>query len=281
MIALLLRLYPARWRTRYGDEFAALLAERPLGPFDVADVLLGALDAHLHLRGLGSWSEHRRGFPMSLRLGGIAAVAGGALWFTGFLWSTLDPADEDPGAILLLLGTIALLVGLAGLSAFQARRHPMLVWAAFALPAVGGALHDVRLDRHGARSATSRRRHLNGWGLFIVGLLATIAGSLVFAIATYRTAALPRSGAVILGISAVISLIAFVGAVEPRRYRAADPPGRLGSFAGRLDRPRPAGDPPGSAGHGHAEPPDRPSLPTRNSRPQPRTRSVPCSRLGA
>ena len=97
MIALLLRLYPARWRTRYGDEFAALLAERPLGPFDVADVLLGALDAHLHLRGLGSWSEHRRGFPMSLRIGGFAAAIGGALILTGWVWSGVDPADSDPG----------------------------------------------------------------------------------------------------------------------------------------------------------------------------------------
>ena len=54
IINLLLRCYPARWRARYGDEFAAVLDERPLGPFDVADVLLGALDAHLHLRGLGA-----------------------------------------------------------------------------------------------------------------------------------------------------------------------------------------------------------------------------------
>ena len=86
MIALLIRLYPARWRARYGDEFEALLAERPLGPFDVADVALGALDAHLHLRGLGSWSEHRRGFPMSLRIGAWAAIVGGALLFSGLRW---------------------------------------------------------------------------------------------------------------------------------------------------------------------------------------------------
>ena len=104
MIAFLLRLYPARWRTRYGDEFAALLAERPLGPFDVADVLLGALDAQLHLRGLGSWSEHRRGFPMSLRLGGVAAFAGGTLMLSGWIWSGVDPADEDPGIWLVLRG---------------------------------------------------------------------------------------------------------------------------------------------------------------------------------
>ena len=209
VIALLLRLYPARWRARYGDEFAALLAERPLGPFDVADVLLGALDAHLHLRGLGSYSEHRRGFPMSLRLGGIAAVIGGALWFAGLMWSLLDPADQDPGAILAAFGAVALLVGLTGLSAFQARRHPALVWAAFALPAVGGALMTLGLFML-AVVGDQPVAGVYGWALLIIGALGTIAGSLVFAVATYRTAALPRSGAVILGVSAVISLIGFV-----------------------------------------------------------------------
>ena len=28
----LIRLYPARWRARYGDEFEAILEERPLRP---------------------------------------------------------------------------------------------------------------------------------------------------------------------------------------------------------------------------------------------------------
>ena len=69
-----------------------------------------------------------------------------------------------------------------------------------------------------------------GWGLLIIGLLATIVGSLLFAIATYRTAALPRSGAVLLGIGAVISLVGFVGASSvdgpARRVLAA-----FGAFA--------------------------------------------------
>jgi hypothetical protein len=43
----LIRLYPRRWRERYGDELAALVAERPLGPHVVFDLLAGALDAHL------------------------------------------------------------------------------------------------------------------------------------------------------------------------------------------------------------------------------------------
>ena len=209
MKTLLLRLYPARWRSRYGDEFEALLQERPLGPFDVADVLLGALDARLHLRGLGSSSEHRKGFAMSLRIGGIAAVVGGILWFSGLVWGALDPADEDPGILIGLLGSIALLVGMTGLSAFQARRHPALIWAAFALPAVGGALATLGLMVMAA-VGDQPVAGVYGWGLLIIGMLATIVGSLLFAIATYQTAALPRSGAVVLGIGAVVSFVSFI-----------------------------------------------------------------------
>jgi hypothetical protein len=252
MIALLLRLYPARWRARYGDEFEALLAERPLGPFDVADVLLGALDAHLHLRGLGSYSEHRRGFPMSLRLGGFAAVVGGVLLFSGLVWGMLDSADEDPGFLVVLLGSIALVIGLAGLSAFQARRHPVLVWAAFALPAMGGALVTLGMIFM-AVVGDQPVAGIYGWGLFIIGLIATIAGSLLFAVATYRTAALPRSGAVILGISAVISFISFVLASGQDGSSASILIAGLGAFALgwvvlglqaiRLDRPALAVDP--------------------------------------
>ena len=210
MIALLLRLYPGRWRARYGDEFAALLAERPLGPFDVADLLLGALDAHLHLRGLGSYSEHRRGFPMSLRLGGFAAMIGGALVLAGWVWSGLDPADSDPGIWVFMAGTIALLIGLAGLSAFQARTHPTLVWAAFLLPAAGGAVMTFGIIAMLVAPDQPIVGDISGWYFFMFGLLATIAGSILFAVATYRTGALPRTGAAILGITSAVSLLSFI-----------------------------------------------------------------------
>jgi hypothetical protein len=65
MRRLLLRLYPAPWRARYGDEFAALLEERSLGPSDVADVVHGALDAHLRLRGRGNVTQSGRRSAMS------------------------------------------------------------------------------------------------------------------------------------------------------------------------------------------------------------------------
>jgi hypothetical protein len=44
----LLRLYPRAWRERYGEEFAELLAAHQASLWTLVDVLLGALDAHLH-----------------------------------------------------------------------------------------------------------------------------------------------------------------------------------------------------------------------------------------
>jgi hypothetical protein len=44
----LLRLYPRRWRDRYGEEFEALLADRPPTPRHRLDIVRGAFDAHLH-----------------------------------------------------------------------------------------------------------------------------------------------------------------------------------------------------------------------------------------
>jgi hypothetical protein len=42
----LVRLYPAQWRARYGEEFAAVLAGQRLSVGLVLDVVGGAIDAH-------------------------------------------------------------------------------------------------------------------------------------------------------------------------------------------------------------------------------------------
>jgi hypothetical protein len=44
----MLRLYPAPWRERYGEEFSAVLASQRTSPGMVLDVLAGAIDARLH-----------------------------------------------------------------------------------------------------------------------------------------------------------------------------------------------------------------------------------------
>jgi hypothetical protein len=216
VIALLLRLYPAAWRRRYADEFAAVLEERPLGPFDVADVLLGALDAHLHRRGLWTESGPRKGFAMTLRIGGLAAIVFGLVWAIGLVWaSASEPRDQKlPGSLLMIIGQVCLVLAVTGLSAFQARRHGRLIWAAVILPAVGCVL--------AIGGGIGMMRSPDGplwfgdsaWDVWALGLMAMLAGSILFAIATWRTkaletraAALVLLGAIGIVISAMISPI--------------------------------------------------------------------------
>ncbi len=203
MKALLIRLYPTHWRARYGDEFLAILEERALGPFDVTDIILGALDAQFRLRRLGPDPSHGRGFTMSLRIGGAAAMIGAPLWSAAFVIGSDTFAGVDPRApfLLMIAGSLALIVALAGLSAFQARVHPVLSWLAFALPAIGTVLSLV-----GAAGTA-----LSGDGyfeLFFFGVLTSLVGSLFFAIATYRTAVLSRPGALLLGVGTIVGLVA-------------------------------------------------------------------------
>lgn len=217
MIALLLRLYPARWRARYGDEFAAVLDERPLGPFDVADVLFGALDAHLHLRGLGAASQHAKGFAMSLRIGGYAAIVGSILWLAGFAVASFDDSDTDSWSLVVFgAGTAALLVALAGLSAFQARRYPRLVWAAFAIPALGGVLSIIGLVATALAVPGTLLASLTPWEVWFLGFLLLVAGSALFGIAGLRAGGVSRLGSGLLlvaGLAVIPMLVGVAGLV--------------------------------------------------------------------
>ncbi len=216
MLALLIHCYPARWRARYGDEFAAVLAERPIGPFDVADILLGALDAHLHLRGLGAASEDRKGFGMSLRIGGYAAIVGGLLWLFVLAGNAINGGSETGSTVIgfaVVVATILTLIALVGLSAFQARSHPILIWAAFAVPAIGaiigliGAASVIILGDSDAEVVVG----LSAWAIASLGLLALLVGSGLFALGTWRARSLSRGAAALLGIGALLVVPAITG----------------------------------------------------------------------
>jgi hypothetical protein len=201
MRSALIRCYPASWRARYGDEFAAVLDERPLGPFDVADILLGALDARLRLRGRDASLHATKGYAMSLRIGGIAAIVGSSLlavaWFLGL---GLLQVDDAIPPVFVVSGLAVLLIALAGLSAFQARTYPVLSWAAFALPAIGAIVVVV-----GAVATTLVADDF--WGVGFLGVMLAAAGSALFAIATYRTAVLSRGAAVLLGVGSILPFV--------------------------------------------------------------------------
>jgi hypothetical protein len=201
MSDFLLRLYPAAWRTRYGDEFESLLEERPLTPFDVADVLLGAIDAHMHRRGRAA-SQDRKGLTMTPRLAGQAAVVGGFLILIGLL--PLEKTSTFPAAFVMLAGAAALVVALAGLSGFKSRQHPLLTWAAFVIPAAG----IVMLWVGGIALFLDVSR--DPWSMLGFGLVTMLIGSALFAVITYRTGALPRAAAVLLGLGTVLLLAPIV-----------------------------------------------------------------------
>jgi len=217
MIALLLRFYPAPWRARYGDEFEALLQERPLGPFDVADVLLAALDAQLHLRGLGAASIQQKGFTMSLRIGGYAAIVGGLLWFIALAGNAINDGGDSPAPFLgyaIVGATVMTLVALIGLSSFQARSHPVLTWAAFAIPAIGavvGLLGYLSIVVTGDSDAVLIGG-ISPWMIGSIGLLTMVAGSSLFAVATWRARSLSRTASGLLAVGALLVVLALFGA---------------------------------------------------------------------
>jgi len=200
--SFLIRWYPVAWRARYGDEFMAILEECTLGPLDVADIFLGALDAQLRLRGHETDVAHGRGFIMSLRIGGIAAVLGAAFWAVAGLVNSGIFVEVDAGlpSALLVAGLPALLIALAGLSAFQARTNPTLSWVAFLVPAVGTVACILGLV--GIYLAGDEPF----WIVFGLGAITAIIGSALFAIATYRTAALSRGAAALLGAGSIVIL---------------------------------------------------------------------------
>lgn len=204
MKTLLIRCYPAAWRERYGDEFASILDERPLGPFDVADILLGALDARLRLRDRRADLTQRKGFDMSLRIGGIAAILGATALATAWiLGSGLVAANDTVAALTMMVGLAFLLVGVAGLSAFQARIDPTLSWAAFGFFGVGLTIAFV-----GFIGAWLGRDGF--WDFGALGVVIGLVGTLFFAILTYQTRTLSRGAALLLAAGAVLPFVAMV-----------------------------------------------------------------------
>lgn len=115
----LLGLYPARWRERYGQEMALLIGD--LAPLSrgarlrvAADLLLGALDAHL--------SGEFRTAPGTARAIGLSAAATVIGWLPAgalvFLGSVTFPAGGD---IISTAGSLYLLAAFAVIGAVAGR----------------------------------------------------------------------------------------------------------------------------------------------------------------
>jgi hypothetical protein len=213
MIGLLLVLYPAQWRRRYGEEFRAVLESRPLGPFDVADVVLGALDARLALR-FAETSSANGGHHSMLRIGGYGAIGGGALLAVGFIGANMNDGLAGLWFVVFGAGLIGILAALAGMSGFQAYREPRLAWAAFGIPAVGIVLTMAGTIGMALRGDEEFLGSFSGWEFWAVGLLTMLLGSILFAVATIRARVFSNRPAMALAISSGTILLLALGSMN-------------------------------------------------------------------
>ena len=190
-----------------------MLESRPLGPFDVADVLLGAIDARFTMVRLSEARESRGGQNVVLRIGGFGAVGGGILWFVGIAGaSAMDVPRGLPFVGVAMVGLMGLLLAFIGLSAFQAHRAPVLVWAALVIPAIGTVVSLVGMYGMVTRPAElDYIGSLDPWEVWFYGLSGTFLGSVLFATATVRAAVLSRASALTLAISAIAVVVVSTG----------------------------------------------------------------------
>lgn len=213
---LLVRLYPQAWRERYGDELAALLEDRPIGPFDVADLALGALDAHLHLRGLGHRSELRKGIPMSLRLAGSAAVVGGGLWTLFFVVAGASYANAADYTLVwvpvVVSAGLASLAALAGLSASQFRDHRRSIWIASLVPAIGIAIVFLGLPALVPTGGAAPEGSVPARVIYS-GLSLMLLGSIIFGVVTISTGAFSRLAAGLIVVGVLPTILGLFGAL--------------------------------------------------------------------
>ena len=109
----LIRLYPRAWRQRYGDEFLALMSERPPTLRDRLDIVRGALDAHLfpQLPGPDLVPDRSGLLPLA---GAVSIGIGVFLALNGPVQYDEDGSYRDGAAALpFIIGAMALLaVGL-------------------------------------------------------------------------------------------------------------------------------------------------------------------------
>jgi len=112
------------------------------------------------------------------------------------------------------------LVALAGLSAFQARRYPVLTWAAFAIPALGGVVALLAAAGMAMNGSTDAQIFggLDGWAVAMLGFLALVVGSGLFGLATWRARSLSRAASSLLMVGAfstVGGLAGVLGGIAP------------------------------------------------------------------
>lgn len=130
-----IRLYPHRWRRRYGEELEAMLEQTRPTLRVVLDLLAGALDAHLHsqliLKGAVMHNPFTRtpaAVPQTIMLPGLFFLAAAVLKYglgQGFLFDPLEGffSNDLVEAITVLSPVVALALSTAALFEVRLERR--------------------------------------------------------------------------------------------------------------------------------------------------------------
>jgi hypothetical protein len=192
-------LYTAAWRRRYGDEFQALLEDRPPRLRDALDIARGAIDAHFS----GQLPGGRSG--MFMRFMGLAAIFAGVALFLAFLPSEWYVEGWGPAPAFghILFYPLAL-VGAFGLHLAQTRVRPNVAWPAFIALVLGGFVgsSSVGLSMWGGGIPASDFGPFQAIGLWV--------GSAVMGAAVLAIGVIPR----FVGLAFVVgSMLAMIGPI--------------------------------------------------------------------
>ena len=199
-LPFLLRLYPAPWRERYGDEFRELLADRPPTLRDRLDVVAGAIDARLHPQ-VGRTQDDvptrpDRSVAATLALGGVLltvwAAVGASIaprWDSGEI---IEPSRLAMLGVSTSAGFLAAFVMSAGLLLIASR-------------------YDWYVGRRGAVGAvlTAAGLVFAGLGGGIPALVLLVGGTTMFAIGLRRRLIGTNSAALLLATTLLL-VAAFV-----------------------------------------------------------------------
>ena len=96
----LLKLYPRRWRQRYGREFTELMAGQRFSMATVVDVVAGAIDAWIYPQSSTAKTSGARG-EATVMTGILKLRCAGA-------GAPVTPADNRKAAVLTVAGTLLL-----------------------------------------------------------------------------------------------------------------------------------------------------------------------------
>ena len=179
----ILRLYPAAWRRRYGEELTGLLEEMPATPRTTLDLVRGAIA--LHFRGLTDRlaprlvaaggppvpSHRLQRHPTAIALLAALLVTPTAI-FIGF--SLLAYQVEVPG-LAAAVGPVVDALTQPRIVDLFLLGAPFLAFVVAALPLIG--LHVARVDGELRISLALRARTLN---LVVLALCVVVGGLLAW-----------------------------------------------------------------------------------------------------